>query len=93
MAPGAPARYKRRMRIRLVLLIGFATLSAASAETLRLPATEQPQASKTLPLKGAGSAARAASCASYGRGFMWVESAATCVKIGGSLSVDTTIRR
>jgi hypothetical protein len=93
MAPAASARYKRRMRTRLAILIGLATLSACWAEPLRLPASEQPQASKTLPLKGAGHTAKAASCASYGRGFMWVESAATCVRIGGSLSVDTTIRR
>ena len=54
MAPTASARYKRRMRTRLAILIGLATLSASRAEPLRLPASEQLQASKTLPLKGAG---------------------------------------
>ncbi|MGY3467216.1 hypothetical protein ACVW0I_004087 [Bradyrhizobium sp. LM6.11] len=60
---------------------------------MRLPAAERPQAGKALPLKGAGGTAKAGSCASYGRGFYMVESTGTCVKIGGSISVETTVRR
>ncbi|MFT4116551.1 hypothetical protein [Bradyrhizobium sp.] len=81
------------MRTLLVIAICFAATTVAAAEGLRLPAPEQPQAGKTLPLKGTAGAAKANSCASYGRGFYMVESTGTCVKVGGSISVDTTIRR
>ncbi|MDN3273624.1 porin [Frankia sp. RB7] len=85
------------MRATVLLLISIATTSAAGAETLRLPPSEQPQSGKTLPLKGtagaAKGAARANGCAAYGRGFTWVEATGTCVKIGGSVRVDTAIER
>jgi hypothetical protein len=80
------------MRATVLILIAIAATSAAAAETLRLPPAEPPQAGKTLPLKGT-SAAKASSCAAYGRGFTWVEATGTCVKIGGSTSVDATVRR
>ena len=81
------------MRAIVVSLIAFAAASAATAETLRLPPAEPPQAGKALPLKGASGAGRANACASYGRGFSWVEATSTCVKIGGSTSVDAAARR
>ncbi len=68
-------------------------VSAATAETMRLPAAERPQAGKTLPLNGTAGTAKPNSCASFGRGFVMVEATGTCVKVGGSISVDTTIRR
>lgn len=67
--------------------------SVAASESLRLPSVERSQAGKSLPLKMTGPAAAIGSCASYGRGFYRVESTGTCVKIGGSTSLDTTIRR
>lgn len=81
------------MRAPLLILISLLTMSAAAAEALRLPPAERPQAGKALPLEGAGGGAKAGSCAAYGRGFHLVESTGTCVKIGGSISVETTIRR
>jgi len=36
---------------------------------------------------------KAGSCASYGPRFVMVEGTGTCVKIGGSVSVETTVRR
>lgn len=81
------------MRAPLLILISLLTMSAAAAEALRLPPPERPQAGKALPLNGAGGSAKAGSCAAYGRGFHMVESTGTCVKIGGSISVETTIRR
>lgn len=80
------------MRVLLLIFIWFAATSAAAAEALRLPA-ERPQAGKALPLKGAGGAAKAGSCASYGPRFVMVEGTGTCVKIGGSISVETSVRR
>jgi hypothetical protein len=80
------------MRATVLILISLAATSAATAETLRLPPAEPPQAGKTLPLKDT-SGAKASSCASYGRGFTWVEATGTCVKIGGSTSVDAAVRR
>ena len=81
------------MRAPLLILISLLTTSATASEVLRLPPAERPQAGKALPLKGAGGSAKAGSCAAYGRGFHLVDSTGTCVKIGGSISVETTIRR
>jgi hypothetical protein len=80
------------MRAPLLILVSFLATSAAAAEALRLPPAERPQAGKDLPLKGPGGTAKAGSCASYGRGFYMVEATGTCVKIGGSISVETTVR-
>ncbi|MCS3896529.1 hypothetical protein M2171_005662 [Bradyrhizobium japonicum USDA 38] len=81
------------MRAPLLILIPLLATSAAAAEDLRLPPAERPQAGKALPLKGTGGTAKAGSCASYGPRFVMVEGTGTCVKIGGSISVETTVRR
>lgn len=81
------------MRTPLLILISLLTTSAAAAETLRLPPAERPQAGATVPLNGAAGKARAGSCATYGPRFVMVEGTGTCVKIGGSISIDTTVRR
>lgn len=81
------------MRMPLLILVSLLATSAAVAEALRLPATEPARAGKTLPLKGTSGAAKPGSCASYGPRFVMVEGTGTCVKIGGSISVETTIRR
>jgi hypothetical protein len=80
------------MRTPLLILISLLTTSAA-AEALRLPPAERTQAGTTVPLKGAAGKARAGSCATYGPRFVMVEGTGTCVKIGGSISIDTTVRR
>jgi hypothetical protein len=77
----------------LLILITLLAPTAVAAEALRLPPTERPQAGKTLPLKGAPGTARAGSCAHYGPRFVMVEGTGTCVKIGGSISVDAAVRR
>ena len=82
------------MRTPLLILISLFVTSAAAAEALRLPPAERPQAGATAaPLKGGAGKARAGSCASYGPRFVMVEGTGTCVKIGGSISIDTTVRR
>lgn len=81
------------MRTLFLLLISFPAISAAAAEDLRLPPAAAPQAGRTLPLKGTSGTAKANGCAAYGRGFHMVEATGTCVKIGGSVSVETTVRR
>lgn len=89
------------MRAPVLILLSFAATSAAATESLRLSPAERSQAGKdagkdagkALPLKGTGGAAKAGSCASYGPRFVMVEGTGTCVKIGGSISIDTTIRR
>ncbi|MGY8631750.1 hypothetical protein RAD15_04515 [Bradyrhizobium sp. 14AA] len=83
------------MRALLLILISLPAIatSAAASEILRLPPAERPQAGKTLPLKSKAGAARANSCAAYGPRFTMIEATGTCVKIGGSISIDTTIRR
>lgn len=89
------------MRAPVLILLSFAATSAAATESLRLPPAERSQAGKeagkdagkALPLKGTGGTAKAGSCASYGPRFVMLEGTGTCVKIGGSISVDTTVRR
>lgn len=81
------------MRTPVLILISMLATSAAAAEALRLPPAERPQAGKILPLKGAAGNTRAGSCASYGPNFVMVEGTGTCVKIGGSMRGDTTVRR
>jgi len=81
------------MRAPLLILLSLLATSTAAAEALRLPPAERPQAGKALPLKGTGGTAKAGSCASYGPRFVMVEGTGTCVKIGGSVSVETTVRR
>lgn len=93
MARRARSGYNAPMRAPLLILLSLLATSAAAAEALRLPPAERPQAGKTLPLKGAAGSAKANACASYGRGFHMVESTGTCVKIGGSISVDAVVRR
>jgi len=98
MARAAGPGYKAAMRTPLLILISLLATSATAAESLRLPPAERPQAGtetgKTLPLKGStAGTAKAGSCASYGPRFVMVEGTGTCVKIGGSVSIDTSIRR
>lgn len=101
MARRARPGYKAAMRMPLLILISLMATPAIAAESLRLPPAERPQAGKavgkeigkTLPLKGTAGAARAGSCASYGPRFVMVDGTGTCVKVGGSISVDTTVRR
>lgn len=85
------------MRAPLLILLSFAATSATATESLRLPPAARPQAGmeagKALPLRGTGGTAKAGSCASYGPRFVMVEGTGTCVKIGGAISIDTTIRR
>lgn len=85
------------MRTPLLILISFAATSAVAAEALRLPPAERSQAGKetgrALPLNSTAGKARAGSCASYGPRFVMVEGTGTCVKVGGSISIDTSVRR
>lgn len=93
MARGTGPGYKAAMRTPLLILISLLATSATAAESLRLPPAERPQAGNAPPLKSTAGKARAGSCASYGPRFVMVEGTGTCVKIGGSISVDTAIRR
>ncbi|MEY9360695.1 hypothetical protein ABH994_003416 [Bradyrhizobium yuanmingense] len=84
------------MRTQLLILLSLLATSATAtaAESLRLPPAEPPQAGKALPLNGSTAGkVRAGACAAYGRGFVMAEGTGTCVKLGGSTSVDAGIRR
>lgn len=91
MAPRAGPGYNVPMRAVLLIAVFLAMTSAATAETLRLPPPDT--SGKTLPFKGAAGTTKANSCASYGKGFYMVEATGSCVKLGGSVSVDTVTRR
>jgi hypothetical protein len=56
----------------------------AGQQKSRTAPPSAPPSGKLLPLKGAGAGN---SCARYGAGFVKVEGADTCVKIGGSVSI------
>ena len=73
----------------LLIVVSLAMTTAAGAESLRLPPTDP--SAKTLPLKGTGGTPKANACAAYGRGFTMVEG--TCVKMGGTVRVDTVVGR
>ncbi|UWU88478.1 hypothetical protein N2605_16060 [Bradyrhizobium yuanmingense] len=80
--------------MRTPLLILLSLLATSAAESLRLPPAEPPQIGKALPLNGSTAGkVRAGACAAYGSGFVMAEGTGTCVKLGGSTSVDAGIRR
>lgn len=97
MARGSGPGYKAAMRTPLLILISLMAIPAAAAESLRLPPAERPQAgkdtSKALRASGAPGKTRAGSCAAYGPRFVMVEGTGTCVRVGGSISIDAGVRR
>lgn len=101
MARGPGPGYKAAMRLPLLILISLLATPATAGESLRLPPAERPQAgreagkvtNKALPPAGSAGKARAGSCAAYGPRFVMVEGTGTCVRVGGSISVDAGIRR
>ncbi|MEY9884930.1 hypothetical protein ABIA43_006464 [Bradyrhizobium sp. USDA 328] len=93
MARPAGPGYKAAMRTPLLILISLLATSATAAESLRLPPAERQQAGNAPPLKSTVGKTRAGSCASYGPRFVMVEGTGTCVKVGGSISIDTSVRR
>ena len=61
--------------------------SVAAAEQPRLPKPDKAATSgKQLPLKRSANA-----CAEYGAGFVKIEGANTCMKIGGAVSVGAGV--
>jgi hypothetical protein len=64
-------------------------MAGASAEQPRLPnAGKSAPSGKQIPLKNGRSAN---SCAEYGAGFIRVEGTNTCMKVGGSISVEAGV--
>lgn len=55
----------------------------------RTPQPKRPKAAASVP--AAPQRARTNPCALYGAGFVQVQGSTTCVKIGGSVRVDTSI--
>ena len=81
--------------ILLVCVVTALAVSTAVADPLapQKPArTTIPAAipDKPLPVKRSGDAD---SCAAYGPGFVKVAGSDTCVKVGGAVSVEGTVRR
>jgi hypothetical protein len=66
-------------------LVTLALVGSASAEQTRPLKFDQPGNGKTLPVK---EPKYDNSCAAYGAGFVKVAGTNTCVKIGGSVSID-----
>ncbi len=63
------------------------TITPAVAEQTRPLKFDQP--AKTLPVK---EPKYDSSCAAYGAGFVKVAGTDTCVKVGGSVSIGTSVR-
>ena len=75
----------------LVMMTVMLASVAAAAEQPRLQTTDKAAPSgKLLPLKRPSSAN---ACAEYGAGFVKIEGANTCVKIGGAVSVGAGVSR
>ena len=68
----------------IIIVTGWPALALAQ-QTGQPSSTKLPPSGKVLPLKGA---ARNNSCAEYGVGFVRVEGSGTCVKVGGSISIE-----
>jgi hypothetical protein len=74
----------------IIAVLLFASSAAAeSSRPLKLDAPP-PTADTAVPLKGKASSQ---SCAAYGPGFVKIAGTDTCTKVGGTISVDTTVRR
>ena len=71
-----------------LLTILALSLAPASAEQVRPLKFDQPSA-KSLPLK---EPTYSGSCAAYGAGFVKLAGTDTCVKVGGSVSIGTSVR-
>jgi hypothetical protein len=68
-----------------IVLVALLPVSSVAAEQPRTQKSDKPVSSgRQLPLKGA---AKGNPCAVYGPGFVRVEGAETCVKVGGAVSV------
>ena len=65
------------------------TITPAFAEQTRPLKFDQPANAKTLPVK---EPKYDSSCAAYGAGFVKVAGTDTCVKVGGSVSIGTSVR-
>jgi hypothetical protein len=69
----------------LAIVVATLPASMAPAEQPRHPKPDKPAASGgLLPAKAAGGDN---SCAAYGPGFIRIDGTATCVKVGGAVSI------
>ena len=74
----------------IILLVALAAwVAPISAQQSRPLKFDAPPSQKTLPVKPPKSDN---SCAVYGAGYVKLAGSETCVKIGGSVSVDTGTR-
>ena len=78
-----------RLWVGAVILLSIG--SFAVAQTRDRYATDRDVKVET-PRKGAGSD-QAKSCPEFGPGFVRVPGSSSCVRVGGSISVDTGVRR
>ncbi|MCL2714312.1 MAG: hypothetical protein FWD68_06955 [Alphaproteobacteria bacterium] len=70
-----------------LIVPGLIVASPAMAQSLTEPAYKDSH-KVSVPKKPKPSN----SCASYGPGFVWVASSGSCVKIGGSVELETGMR-
>jgi hypothetical protein len=71
----------------------FLAVIIAVLQTWVAVAQQSNQPPKNSPKSGALRPVRSKPCAMYGAGFVKVEGSETCVKIGGSVSVESGARR
>lgn len=72
-----------------VIAVVVATFPGLAFAAERTPQPKRPSAAKTLP--ASPPRVQTNPCALYGAGFVQVQGSTTCVKIGGSVRVDTSI--
>lgn len=77
--------------LHVIVVVALLPVGAVAAEQTRIQKSDKPIASgRQLPVKGAGAGN---SCAAFGPGFVRVEGTATCVKIGGAVSIGVGTSR
>jgi hypothetical protein len=79
----------RQTALIIATLLLASSVAAESPRPLKLD-TPPPTSDAVAPLKGKPSSQ---SCAAYGPGFVKIAGTDTCAKLGGTISVDTTVRR
>ena len=73
-------------KIVLAVVVAVLPTCVAVAQQSSQPPKNSPKSGTLRPIKGNP-------CAMYGAGFVKIEGSDTCVKIGGSVRVETSARR
>jgi len=89
-------QYRLTLRSAAVIAAASAlavTVGDAGAQTLVDPSSKPPPSRQPPPAAKPRPSAHVQSCSAYGSGFVNTPGTGTCIKIGGSVSVEGTVSR